>query len=501
MTAARYLLGVDIGTTSVKGMLVRTDGEPVRTAGREYTLDYPSPDRCELDPEIYWNSATAVIRGLIQDSDVAPHEILAVAFSSQGETLIPVDAQGKPLRKAIVWLDNRSGAEAAEIKDRFTPEAILAKTGQPEILPIWPATRIRWLEKHEPETFRRTAKYLLVEDFLLHRLTGRFVTEQSLVSSTVYYNIVNKQWWPAMLDFLGISAVELPDVVPSGTPIGRLTKEAAEATGLPQSVVVVAGAYDHPAGAIGCGNIRQGMVSETTGASMAMVVTLDQPILAPGLRLPCQCHAVPGKYLMLPYGQTAGLVLKWFKETFGSLEAENGDSYARLDVLAESIPAGSDGLVVLPHFMGAGSPEFNEKARGVFCGVTLSMGKGHFVRAILESVACMIEMNLESLRKMGVHVQEVRSLGGGARSRLWNQIKADCTGLQLATSISAEPTSLGAAILAGVGCGEFGDIEEACRVMVRVPNVVNPNPDMTTTYRTVVARYKKLYLSLTSYWN
>ena len=362
MMKQRYLIGVDVGTTSVKGVLVRTDGEPVCTARQEYSLDYPTPDRCELDAEVYWNSARTVIRNLIRDGHAASGDILAIAFSSQGETLIPVDEEGRPIRKAIVWLDNRSHGEAAEIKSHFTPQTVLAQTGQPEILPIWPATRILWFRKNEPETFQRAFKYLLVEDYLVHRLTGQFVTEPSLVSSTLYYDIVSKTWWSAMLDFLEISAAQLPEVVPSGTPIGPLTADAARATGLSKNVIVVAGAYDHPAGAIGCGNIRQGMVSETTGASMAMVITLDRPMLEPLLRLPCQCHAVPGKYLMLPYGQTAGLVLKWFKETFEAGDGGDEDAYARLDALAEKIPAGSDGLVVLPHFMGAGSPEFNEKA-------------------------------------------------------------------------------------------------------------------------------------------
>lgn len=495
----QYLLGIDIGTTSVKGALVSTNAQHVLTTGREYSLEYPSPNWCEIDPRAYWEGTRHVIRDLLAESRVSPDEILAIAFSSQGETLIPIDKSGEPLRKAIVWLDNRSGREAAAIKQQFGAEAILAKTGQPETLPIWPATRILWLREHEPEVFRRADKYLLVQDYLVQRLTGRFATNPSMVSSTLYYDIVRMTWWPAMLDFLGITSAQLPEVVPSGTMIGHLTKEAAEATGLSENVAMVAGAYDHPAGAIGCGNLQQGVVSETTGASMAMVVTLDKPMLDPSLRLSCQCHAIPGKYFLLPYGQTAGFVLKWFKDNFGQPNA-GSDAYAHLDALAQQVAPGSDGLIVLPHFMGAGSPEFNENARGVFCGVTPSMHKGHFVRAILESVALMIRTNLDVLNAAGVRTREIRAVGGGAKSSLWNQINADCSGVPFITFQSSEPTSLGVAILAGVGCGVFADIEEGCRRLVRVGGTIEPNPGHSEIYEKLLARYQQLYRSLEPYW-
>lgn len=505
MKRTKHLIGLDLGTTAVKGILVRVDGKPVCSAGCEYALDYPAADRCELDPEVYFRSARSVLRTLVRQGEIAPEQVLAISFSSQGETLIQVDGKGKPIRKAIVWLDNRSAEEAAEIKSRFDPETLLHKTGQPEIVPLWPATRVLWLRKHEPRTFDRAAKYLLVQDYVVHRLTGRFVTDQSMVSSTLYYDIVNKRWWPEMLDFLELRPDRLPEVVPSGTPVGPLTPEAAKATGLPENIVVAAGAYDHPAGAIGCGNIHEGVVSETTGASMAICVTLDRPKFEASLRLPCQIHAVPGKYFLLPYGQTAGLVLKWFKEQFGGEEVRRAkrtgqDPYDLLMTLAGRVPPGADGLVMLPHLMGTGSPEFNDRAKGALCGLTLQMGKGHVVRALIESVACIIRMNLEALAGAGIRVDEIRALGGGAKSDLWNQVKADLTGVPLSTFRIQEAASLGAAILAGVGSGVFEDLEEGCARTVRVRKTYTPNPEHAETYRTVFMRYKKLYQSLETYW-
>ncbi len=504
MSRKRYLLGIDAGTTSVKAILATAEGKIVGAAAREYNLEYPAPNFCEVDAELYWRSACHVVKSVLRTSGITPSTVVGLAISSQGETLIPVDKAGRPLRKAIVWLDNRSSVEAQTIKNRFQTET-LQKTGLAEIVPMWPATRILWLQKNEPDVFRHTDKYHLVEDYLIRRLTGRCVSNESMVSSTLYYDIIEKKWWPDMLDFLGILPAQLPDVVCSGTAIGSLHKEAAQALGLSDKVVVAAGAYDHAAGAIGCGNIDEGTVSETIGASMAMVATLNRPLLDAHCPLPCQCHAVPGKYFILPYGQTAGLVLKWFKDSMAKTEIHRAkslrmDVYHYLDALAGRVPAGCDGLVALPHLMGAGSPEFNEKAKGVFCGVTPFMSKGHFVRAILESVACMIRNNLQVLTRAGVQVAEIRALGGGARSDLWNQINADCTGIPFMTFRSEEPACLGAAILAGVGCGVFADIKEGCDAMVHSRRLYQPEVKMSPAYDKVFARYLKLYQALESYW-
>jgi xylulokinase len=500
-----FLIGIDAGTTSVKGILVRTSGQIVCSATREYSLEYPAPDLCELDSEVYWQSTLYVIRTLLRKSKIEPGRVLALAISSQGETLIPIDHEGRPLRKAIVWLDNRSVQEANEIKNSFSAQTLFRKTGLPEIVAMWPATRILWLKKHEPEIFARTAKFLLVEDFLIHRLTGCFAANESMASSTLLFDIVNKQWWPDMLNFLSIRAEQLPSVVPSGEKIAYIQNQVARTTGLPESVAVVSGAYDHAAGAIGCGNLREGIVSETTGASMAMVVTLDKPLTDAGLNLPCQCHAVPGKYFILPYGQTAGMVLKWFKDAFAQQEirqakAKGEDVYCLLDGMAAKVPIGCDGLIMLPHLMGAGSPEFDEKIKGAYCGITPAMGKGHFVRAILESVAYMIMNNLQVLRSAGIAIEEIRALGGGARSHLWNQINADCTGIPFVTFRSSEPTSMGAALLAGVGSGVYENIEEGCDIMVRVNRRFEPEPNATAAYAKVFSQYQKLYKALAPFW-
>ena len=497
-TRGHYLIGLDAGTTSVKGVLVAPDGRVLAVAREDYTLETPDADICELEASVYWDRTRRVLSALLQEGGIPPEEVRALAFSSQGETFIPVDAAGRPLRKAIVWLDNRSRREAGEIEERFGREQVQQVTGQPEVLPIWPATRILWMRRHEPQLFKRVHKFLLLPDYLVYRLTGKFVTEHSIVSSTLYFNFRRKEWWGEMLDFLGTDARRLPALQPPGVAVGRLTGEAARQTGLHPSTLVVTGAYDHPAGAIGAGNIEAGIVTETTGGAMAMCVTLDRPVTGPAVNLPCHCHAVPDKYFLLPYGQTAGMVLRWFRDNFFHDEAsralrEGRDPYDVMTQQAAAVPPGADGLVMLPHLMGSGSPEFDSHARGVFYGVTLKTTRAHFIRAILEAVACMIRANTEALPATLPPLREMRVLGGGAGSALWNQIKADMLGIPVITLRNREAASLGAAILAGVGSGVYEDIRQGVAQVVKEGKTFYPDRDNHNIYTEVYRKYRELY--------
>lgn len=500
-----YLIGIDAGTTSIKGILVDDQGRQLAFSVKEYQLETPSGEICELNPEIYWINTVRIIKELIQEGGVDSSEIRGLAISSQGETMICVDKVGKPLRKAIVWLDNRSWKEAKRISRDMGNDHLLMVTGQPEILPIWPATRIFWLQKNEPDNFQKIHKFLMVEDFLIYKLTDRYITEKSVSSSTLYMDIIHQSWWKEMLDYLNIEETQLPELYESGKLAGNITQHAARVTGLSTELKVITGAYDHPAGAIGAGNLMEGMVTETTGAAMAMVCTLNRPVIKKELNLPCQIHAVPGKYLLLPYGQTAGMVLKWFREQFALEETKKAGQkkinvYDLLDKEAEKAPAGADGLIMLPHLMGTGSPEFNAQAKGVFAGIGLHTKKSHFVRAIMESVAYMIRKNIESLNDSGVPVTKMITLGGGSRSDLWNQIKADITGIPVSTMHTNESSSLGAAILAGVGSGVFEDLDQGCRKMVRTKYSYTPNSKISKVYNRMYLRYLRLYELLMPYW-
>ena len=500
-----FFIGIDVGTSSVKGVMTDAVGKILSRSEREYILEIQG-DRWELDAEEYWEKSKAVIHDLLQANVSIKAQVLALSFSSQGETLICVDQNGMPLRKAIVGHDNRSTEEALEIQEKFGAEEICYQTGQPRVQALWPATRIAWLRKHDQDVFEKVNKFLLVEDYLIYRLTGKYVTEHTLVSSTLYYNIRTMAWWDPMLQYLGITKEKLPEVFPSGAVVGTTLDFVATETGLSPSTRIVTGAYDDVASALGAGNFTEGSVSETTGTAMAMVVTLDRAIPNYVINIPMQCHAIPGKYLLFPHGQTAGFVLKWFKEQFceGELKRINSngeDVYDHLTSQAETVPPGAEGLIMLPHLMGSGSPEFDTKAKGVFAGITSGTTRGHFIRAILEAVACMMKRNLDALKTSGIVIKDVRTLGGGSKSKLWNQIKADVSNLPVTAVQGNETAALGAAILAATGAGFFSSLECACKKMVQLGHTYIPDQHQHKIYQSVYARYVNLTHTLEKFWS
>ncbi len=472
------LMGIDAGTTSVKAALFSPDHQMLAVARQEYTLDSPSPERAQLDPEIYWQACTLAVRQVIAQAGASPQEIAALAVSSQGETIIPLDRLGRPLYPAIVWLDNRAASQAANLAAQFGQE-IYERTGIPEIIPTWPACKILWLKENEPEVFAAAKKFMLVQDYLVFRLTGRAVTDGSISCTTALYDIRRDDWWPAMLDAAGIQTSQLCEIVPPGSAVGTLTAEAAGILGLGRQVQVVCGGMDQATGAIGAGNISPGIISETTGAALVIQATIDDPGIDQRKIIPVYCHSVPGKYLFAPVCPTAGMALKWLRDTFfqaeiQTAEKEGRDAYDMMTALASEVPPGAGGLTMLPHLMGAFSPVPNPQARGVFAGFTLSHGRGHFVRALLEGIACLLRQNLETIASTGMPVLELRSTGGGARSPLWNQIKADVCHLPLVTVENEEAALLGDAILAGVAAGIFKSIEEGCTMMVHSTGKILP---------------------------
>ena len=485
---ADYLLGLDAGTTSVKAALFDNRGACLGIGREEYLLSTPSAEEAELDAEIYWLSSVKAIHTAIQAAGVPPAQVRAMAVSSQGETTIPVNAQGAPLRPALVWLDNRSHSQAQWLASRFDPQEVYEVTGVPEITPTWSACKILWIRQNEPKIFKHAYKYLLVKDYLVYRLTGEFVTDGATACTTLLYDIRHHQWWPEMLDGVGISPNQLPDITQPGEAVGKLTAPAAQELGLDKQTLVINGGMDQAAGAIGAGSITPDVISESTGAALAIQVTTPYPDMRSVNRMPLYVHSLPGLYLFVPVLPTGGMAFKWFRDTFGDSEIQaarksNREAYDLLTEMAAQVEPGSDGLVMLPHLMGAFSPEENPAARGVFSGFTLGHGKGHFVRAILEGVAFNLRQILEALSQTGYHFSEVRTSGGGSRSKLWNQIKADVCGLPIVTLANEETALLGDAILAGTACGVFSSIFEACAQMVALKQRILPGAQRTAYER------------------
>lgn len=496
-----HLLGIDAGTTSLKVGVFREDGTTLGVVSHEYTLDTPAADRAELRAERYWEAIIAATDRAITRAGIRRESVTAIGVSSQGETVIPVAADGAPIGPAIVWLDNRAAAEADELAADFDPVTVYAATGVPAINPTWTASKLLWLKRHDSEVFSRAARFLLVEDLILHRLTGRFVSEGGVQCTSLLFDIRHHGWWQPMLDRLELSPDRLPELTTPGSVIGTLAHSAAETLRLPRSVVVVAAGMDQGAGAVGVGNVEPGYVSESTGGALALQATVDRPGGDPTRQLPVYVHSAPDRYFYSPVCQTGGMALTWFRDRFGDVEmalaaAEHRDAYDLLTELALTAPPGSNGLVMLPHLMGAFSPEYEPQARGVFFGFTLAHGKAEFVRAILEGVAYMLRRNLDLLASAGVSANELHSHGGGARSDLWCQVKADVCGMPVVRLEGQDAAVRGSAMLAGVAVGAFCDLMDARAAMVKTDTRFMPNPARRPAYALGFARYRALFEAL-----
>ena len=321
----RCLVGIDAGTTAIKGVLFSEEGKTIAQGVSEYKLETPKSDFVELEPEIYWKAAKDVIKQILEKSKVDSEKIKALSVSSQGETLICLDKAGSPLRKAIVWLDNRAKEKIKIVEKEIGRDKIFRISGQPEISPnIWP-TIFLWLKENEPQVLEKSYKYLLVGEYLVYRFTDKFVGNISLRVSTCLYDQIRKCWDEEILKFSGINSEELPEIKESGVIAGNISTKAHSETGLSEKTLIVNGALDQHCGAIGAGNIKKGIITESTGGALAIVATIKRPILDSQRRIPTWYHGIPDTYSFLPWGNTAGMCLKWFRDSFCQEETEKGE--------------------------------------------------------------------------------------------------------------------------------------------------------------------------------
>lgn len=454
-----YLIGADIGTTSLKIAVFDETGKLYKSASRDYTLK-THDEYVEFPAEDYWNMFSDAFSEVTEGIEAA-----ALSVDTQCETLILTDENGAPLTDAIVWLDNRAVKEAEAIEKKFGKKLVYEVTGQPEICATWPAAKLMWVRDNLPEVFAKTKKIFLLEDYILYKLTGKFVTEKTLLSSSLYFDIRNGKWWDEMLDFIGVSPSQLPEI-----------KGSAEVVGEYNGIKVATGAIDQIAGAIGAGVTSKEVISEMTGTTMAMFIPCDEiPAYNPESIIPCHVN-YDGKYALLSWTPAAGLALKWFKNGFCE-----DLSFREMDEIAEKAGVGAEGLIFLPYLCGSTMPKYSPKATGSFLGLTLSHTRAHMARAILESVACMLKCNIDYL---GIEADEIRATGGGASSPLWCQIKADMTGKKITTLENAESACLGSAILAGTAVGIYESVKAAADSIVKTKKTYIPSgEDYTAVYK------------------
>jgi sugar (pentulose or hexulose) kinase len=496
-----YILSIDAGTTAFKTSIFDENGKLLYISTHEYELLTPASLSVELPAQTFWEAFKAGIKEVLEKTKVNTNNIRALGLSVQGETLLMINKQGVPLRNAIIWLDNRAQKEAEVLSNEFDKNNYSYKiTGQVKIVPTWPASKIFWISKHEKNIFDKVYKFLLLEDYLIYRLTGELVAEGSLLCSTLYWNITTKKYWNEMLDFLNVSTDQLPDIKESGEPVGEIKSEVAKELGLSSKTLVSTGVLDQAAGAIGVGNITPGTFSENTGAALAICATLDKPVFDKCARMPIHYHGIPNTYMAHTF-TTGGMVLRWFRDNFYNEEiktakAQGIDIYDLIGKEVEKILPGSEGLVMLPHLQGAMAPEVNPKAKGVFYGFTLKHTKAHFARAIMEAIACIVRRNIDVLEELNIPVNEIRVLGGGARSKIWNQIKADITRKTILCTENEEAACLGAAILAGKAVGIYDSVKDASNKMVKIKKKFEPQKENIDVYKETYKKYVKLYEDL-----
>ena len=478
----------------MKVALVSSAGDVPAISTREYSLETPAENIVELNPEVYWRCCAEGIGKVLSKSGVDATAVKSVGVCSQGETLICLDDKGAPLRNAIVWMDSRSGAEAAEIKERFWAGN---NTGQTDMVACWPVTKILWLKRNEPEVYRATSRFMLPEDFILYKLTGSYVGEYSLYTSSCMLDIVNKKWWKEVLDYVGVSAEALVELHESGRVVGEVLASVCSETGLAEGTKVVTGAMDQTAAMIGAGNIKAGIVTETTGAALAACGTVAAFPQRRSEALAVQYHAIPDEYFIIGWCPTGGMAFKWLRDVFFAAEKQRAeeagkDAYDLMTEAASAVRPGSEGLTFLPYLAGPGTGNIAEDARGVFFGLELHHNRGHFARAVMESIGFVLREMIGEMEEMGLECSEIRSLGGGSKSRLWKQIKADILGKPVTTMKCPEAAALGTAILQGRAVGTFDSFAEAVENIVRTDSVVEPIRENVKAYEAAFERFERV---------
>lgn len=490
------LMGLDVGITGTKAVVFDPSGRILGQAYSEYPLHRSRPGWAELDAREVWQKVQAVISQAV--AQAGGHDpVRALAVSCQGEAAVPLDKDGDILANTPVSFDARTIPQAEWFAEQVGAEEVFQITGQP-LHPMYTLLKLMWFRENLPALAQRIRKFLCFEDFVMHQLGCSPCINYSLAARTMAFDIRSKTWSARLLNEVGIDAEVFARPMPSGEVIGEVSEGVAEAIGLPKGVQVVTGGHDQPAGAFGAGIIRSGLAVDGTGTVECITPAFSEPVLTPGMLANSYCcspHVERDMYVTLAFNFTGGALLRWFRDTLGQAEVEEAartgaDPYDL--IIARATPGPVD-LLVLPHFTSAGTPWFDPKARGVIFGLTLGTGRGDLIKAILDGVTFEMRLNLELLDQAGVHIRQLRAIGGGAKSKAWLQLKADIFGRPVAALDVTEAPCLGTAMLAGVAIGEYNSSREAVEACVREHGLYEPDPGRHEAYTERFQLYKELY--------
>jgi len=486
------LLGLDVGTTGCKAILFDREGRILGSAYREYPLLQPRPGWIELDPEAVWR---AVKECILEVSQGVADRVTALSTSVLGEAVTAIGGDGKPLGNSIVGFDQRGIAEVQWWAEVLGRERIFAITGQP-LQQNYTINKIMWWRKHCPEVFHETQRFLCYGDLILMKLGLPPTIDYSMAARTMAFDVHEKRWSPEILSRAQIDERLLPEVQPSGTPVGEIPRPIAQGLGLPPGVVAVVGGHDQPCGALGAGITREGRAMYAIGTVECITLALDRFHHALGaMGFPCYPHTVPELFVTMGYNFTGGSLLRWYRDTFAQdavAEAQKAgrDAY---DLILADLPEGPSPLFVLPHFVGTGTPWLDPSAKGAILGLTLGTRRQDLVKAILEGVTYEMAVNLKYMAQAGVKVEELRAIGGGAKSPAWLALKADILGRSIKSLNVSEAAGLGAALLAGYGTGLYPTLATATEELIAVKETFQPRPEQVEKYRKKLATYERIY--------
>lgn len=494
-----YLLGIDIGTSATKTLLVDTRGRVAASATADYPCEAPRPAWSEQDPAHWVRAAARTARACLRKAGRG--EVLAIGLSGQMHGSVFLDRGGRVLRRAILWNDQRTAAECDEITRLAGGRRRLIAMVSNPALAGFTAPKILWVRRHEPRIWDRTVKVLLPKDYVRLRLTGEYASEVSDASGTLLLDVKRRRWCRPLMSRLGLDADLMPACYESPEVTGVLSAEGAKLLGLPKGIPVVGGGGDNAAGAVGNGIVRRGVVSASIGTSGVVFAHADDPETDPEGRVHTFCTTVPGKWHVMGVVLAAGGSLQWYRNTLCELQVAEArrkdvDPYELIIAEASRAPVGSHGLYFLPYLTGERTPHADPHARGCWIGLSNMHGRAELARSVMEGITYAMRDSLEIIRSMGVPVRQIRVTGGGARSRFWRQMQADVYGQAVHALAASEGPAYGAALLAGVGAGVWATVPEASKAMVRTTGVMRPKAAARKGYNARYANFQQLYRSL-----
>jgi len=494
-------LGIDVGTSGTKTLAIDDKGTILASASAEYPCEHPRPGWSEQNPDLWWEAVKITIARLLGSGRFKPADVAGIGLSGQMHGSVFLDAAGRVIRPALLWNDQRTAAECREIEQKAGGREALIRMVANPALTGFTAPKVLWVRAHEPSNWERVRQVLLPKDYVRYRLTGTFATEVSDASGTLLLDVANRRWSRELLTKLDIDPALLPPCHESPEVSARLSELGSKATGLPVGTPVVGGGGDQPAGAVGNGIVRQGVVSATMGTSGVVFAHAETLGFDPLGRLQRGCHAVPGAWHVMGVVLAAGGSFQWFRNELGKAEVAAAklageDPYFLLTDEAALAGPGAEGLFFLPYLTGERTPHFDPDAKGAWIGLTVRHGRAHMIRSVLEGATFAMRDSLELIREMGVSIDQVRISGGGARNALWKQIQADIYGCDVHTLNSTEGPAFGVALLAQVGTGGFSSVPEACDATIRVADSTRLDPGVKLYYERAFAVYRQLYQDL-----